>query len=299
VGLKYKSVISITIITFIIFFAFIVGQKLHTQQVKEKDISAWLNQQSLELMSIMENETAKDNADSSLTSTDKVPDYTKMFPDLYTVFDKPERLKKGEKIAYLTFDDGPSENTFKVLDILEEMDIKATFFIVGSAIHEEEEDSLKRMVHEGHTIGIHTYSHLCKEIYCSVERFLEDFNLVYQQIYEITGERVNIYRFPWGSNNRYSKGIKESLMDEMERRGFSCYDWNVSAEDSIGKPTAYSILRNIKKDLKTQDQPIILMHDSSINDLTVKMLPEIIKILEEKGYKFETLDHREPYQFSW
>jgi len=276
-----------------------IGHMRDKQLAKERNISAWLSRQNLELMAITENETAKDNSDSSLTSTEKVPDYTKMFPDLYTVFAKPEEMKKGEKIAYLTFDDGPSKNTFKVLDILEELDIKATFFIVGSAINDEGEDSLERMVHEGHTIGIHTYSHLCNEIYCSVERYLEDFNLVYQQIYEITGERVNIYRFPWGSNNGYSKGIKDYLMEEMERRGFSCYDWNVSADDSIGRPTSYSILRNINKDLKRQDHPIILMHDSKINDLTVRMLPDIIKMLQEKGYEFDTLDHREPYQFNW
>jgi peptidoglycan/xylan/chitin deacetylase (PgdA/CDA1 family) len=297
--LKSKAFINIAIITLIILFVIMIGYVRNKQLAKERDISAWLSRQNLELMAITENETAKDNSDSSLTSTEKVPDYTKMFPDLYTVFAKPEELKRGEKIAYLTFDDGPSENTFNVLDILEELDIKATFFIVGSAINAEGENSLERMVHEGHTIGIHTYSHLCNEIYCSVERYLEDFNLVYQQIYEITGERVNIYRFPWGSNNGYSKGIKDSLMEEMERRGFSCYDWNVSADDSIGRPTSYSILRNIKKDLKRQDHPIILMHDSKINDLTVRMLPDIIKMLQEKGYEFDTLDHREPYQFNW
>lgn len=254
---------------------------------------------SIELMAIMENERAKDKSDSNLTSVEEQKDYTKMFPDLYTVYTVPEPMDKTKKIAYLTFDDGPSDNTFKVLDILEEMDIKATFFIVGSSITEEREASLKRMVNEGHTIGIHTYSHMCNEIYCSVERYLDDFNIVYQQIYDITGERVNIYRFPWGSNNNYSKGIKDALIDEMNRRGFSCYDWNVSADDSVGKPTPYSIRRNIMKDLKRQNYPIILMHDSRINGLTVRMLPEIIKMIQDEGYEFDTLDHREPYQFPW
>ncbi len=254
---------------------------------------------SIELMAIMENERAKDKSDSNLTSAEEQKDYTKMFPDLYTVYTVPKPMDKQKKIAYLTFDDGPSDNTFKVLDILEEMDIKATFFIVGSSITKESEASLKRMVNEGHTIGIHTYSHMCNEIYCSVERYLDDFNIVYQQIYDITGERVNIYRFPWGSNNYYSKGIKDALIDEMNRRGFSCYDWNVSADDSVGKPTPYSIRRNIMKDLKRQNYPIILMHDSRINGLTVRMLPEIIKMIQDEGYEFDTLDHREPYQFPW
>ncbi|MBP1753705.1 MAG: hypothetical protein H6Q59_103 [Firmicutes bacterium] len=254
--------------------------------------------QSLELLTAMKNETAEDE-NSSQTSIDEVPDYTRMYPELYTVYSASLKTTLPKKVAYLTFDDGPSENTFKVLDILEENDIKATFFLVGSAIKKKNEDSLERMVHEGHTIGIHTYSHKCNEIYCSVERFLNDFNTVYQQIYDITGERVHIYRFPWGSNNSYSKNIKDALMEEMDRRGFTCYDWNVDTKDSVGKPSAYSILRNIRKDIKRQDHPIILMHDASVNDLSVQILPDVIKLLKELGYDFDSLDNREPYQFRW
>lgn len=272
--------------------------KKHSSSEIDQSKDVFKELRSIELLAIMENEAAGDDQDSSLTSL-KSSDYTKMFPDLYTEYKMPKPAENNKKIAYLTFDDGPSENTYKVLDILEEEDIKATFFIVGSAITDDVEDSLQRMKNEGHTIGIHTYSHMCNEIYCSVERFLDDFNTVYQQIYDITGERVNIYRFPWGSNNGYSKGIKEALIDEMERRGFSCYDWNVSADDSVGRPTYSSIRRNIMKDLKRQDQPIILLHDSSINDLTVRMLPDIIDMIREAGYEFDTLDNREPYQFPW
>lgn len=264
----------------------------------QKEVNTFHNLKNIERMALLENSRAREDPESSMTSTEEL-DYTKLFPDLYTVYTVPKDMEKGKKIAYLTFDDGPSKNTYKILDILEEMDIHATFFIVGSTITDDSEDSLKRMVHEGHTLGIHTYSHMCNEIYCSIERYLEDFNMVYQQIYDITGERVSVYRFPWGSNNGYSKGIKDALMEEMERRGFACYDWSVSANDSVGKPTAYSIRHNIEKDLKNQDYPIILMHDSSINDLTVKMLPEVIKMISEKGYEFDTLDHREPYQFPW
>ncbi len=255
-----------------------------------------INERQLMELVQLENEAAKGE---DLTTTKHTPDYTEMFPDLYTEYLVPMTPSKEKKVAYLTFDDGPSKNTFEVLDILKEHDIKATFFIVGSAINDEGEDSLKRMMYEGHVIGIHTYSHMCNKIYCSIERFLDDFNTVYQQIYDITGERVNIFRFPWGSNNKYNTKIKDALIDEMERRGFSCYDWNVSADDSIGNPTSSSILRNIKKDLKRQNNPIILMHDSKINDLTVEMLPDIIKMISDMGYEFDTLDHREPYVFPW
>lgn len=281
----------------IIIILFICLARLKEESNKEGvSISDSGQIQSLELIAAMENELAEKDT-SSQTSTEEVPNYTRMYPNLYTVYSNPKKMEEKRKIAYLTFDDGPSENTFKVLDILEKKDIKATFFIVGSAIKKNNEDSLTRMLHEGHTIGIHTYSHMCNEIYCSVERFLDDFNTVYQQIYDITGERVNIYRFPWGSKNIYNKKIKGALMEEMDRRGFTCYDWSVDANDSVGKPSSYSILRNIRRDIKNQDQPIILMHDSAINDLSAKILPDVIKLLEELGYEFDTLDNREPYQF--
>lgn len=273
-----------------------------SERVKNPEVTspAWNEIHNTALLAEMENRMAKEeDTGDSKSSMEEIPDYKKLFPDLYTEYALHESMEEGKKIAYLTFDDGPSANTFEILDILEEMDVKATFFIVGSAIDEEREVCLKRMVNEGHTIGIHTYSHLCSEIYCSIERYLYDFNRVYQQIYDITGERVNIYRFPWGSNNGYSKGIKDSLITEMERRGFTCYDWNVDANDSVGKPTGYSIRRNIEKDIKKQKYPIILLHDSIINDLTVRTLPGIIRMLSDKGYEFDTLDNREPYLFNW
>jgi len=298
--LKNKFINGVAILILFLLLFSILSQVKNRVTQNRKESEPVLNEyQSTELLAAMENKMVKKDTDSSLTITEDPPDYTKLFPDLYTVYKIPEKMEKGKKIAYLTFDDGPSKNTFRVLDILEEMNVKATFFVVGSSINKEGEDCLKRMENEGHSIGIHTYSHICSEIYCSVERFLDDFNMVNQQIYDITGERVNIYRFPQGSNNKYSKGIKDALMEEMDRRGFSCYDWNVSANDSLGKPTTYSILRNIKKDFKRFDYPIILMHDSTINDLTARTLPDIIKLLIDEGYEFDTLDHREPYQFNW
>lgn len=251
------------------------------------------------ILAELENELAAQKKNHIHNKPDEEQDYTTLFPTLYTIYDVPDSPEKGKRIAYLTFDDGPSSITFEILDILEEMNIHATFFIVGSAITQEGEDALRRMINEGHTIGIHTYSHLCNEIYCSIERFLDDYNTVYQQIYNITGKRANIYRFPWGSNNGYSRGIKDTLINEMNRRGFSCYDWNVDSNDSVGRPTVYSIKRNVAKDLDAHDFPIILMHDSGINELTVQTLPEIIEMIRDKGYDFDTLDNRKPYLFEW
>lgn len=251
------------------------------------------------ILAELENELETQKQSHIHNESSEEQDYSTLFPDLYTVYDVPSSMENGKKIAYITFDDGPSANTFEILDILDDMNINATFFIVGSAITKEGEDALRRMTNEGHTIGIHTYSHLCDEVYCSLERFLDDYNMVYEQIYDITGKRASIYRMPWGSNNAYSRGIKDTLLDEMERRGFACYDWNVDSNDSVGRPSAYSIRHNVEKDLEAHDFPIVLMHDSGINKLTVQILPEIIRMIKNKGYEFDTLDNREPYLFQW
>jgi peptidoglycan/xylan/chitin deacetylase (PgdA/CDA1 family) len=251
------------------------------------------------ILAELENELAAEERNHIHNESDSEQDYRSMFPDLYAVYEFPDKMESENKIAYLTFDDGPSSNTFEILDILDDKNVRATFFIVGSAITREGEGALRRMVNEGHVIGIHTYSHLCNEIYCSVERFLDDYNTVNQQIYDITGKRANIYRFPWGSNNGYSRGIKDILIDEMNRRGFACYDWNVDSNDSVGRPTAYSIRHNVEKDLGAHDYPIVLMHDSDIHNLTVETLPEIIDMIRDRGYDFDTLDKRKPYIFEW
>lgn len=225
--------------------------------------------------------------------------YADLYPDMYVTQLDPPEMAADDKIAYLTFDDGPSDVTGNILDTLDKEGIKGTFFILGSTMTKEGEENLKRMAEEGHTIGIHTYSHEYKDIYASVEGFLEDFHKVYEQVVELTGVKPTIFRFPWGSYNKYCKNMKAELVAEMERRGFTYYDWNVSAEDSVGKPTSQSIIKNVKKDLTKYTKPVILMHDSMNNKLTAQTLPDIISLVKQNGYTFDTLDHREPCQFSY
>lgn len=205
---------------------------------------------------------------------------------------------KKKKTVYLTFDDGPSENTETVLDVLKENDVHATFFLIGSSITEDEEDTVKRIISEGNVIGVHTYSHKQNEIYASANSYLEDFKKAYEKIYEVTGLESKIFRFPWGSANNALGKIDKQVISTLESEGFQYYDWNVSAEDSVGTPTADSILQNIKKDYNKYNEAVVLMHDSSINQLTAKMLPQIIKLFKDEGYEFDTLDHMEvPYQY--
>lgn len=228
--------------------------------------------------------------------------YRQLYPDMY-VDPKSKEVNAGvaeeeTRKVYLTFDDGPSEVTKDVLAALDQANAKAAFFLIGSEITEEREELVRQMAADGHIIGVHTYSHESKDLYSSVESFLEDFHKTYERIYEVTGQRPYYYRFPWGSVNCYNKNIREDLIAEMERRGFQFFDWNVSAEDSIGKPTEYSILHNVVDSFPKYRQAVVLMHDSINNKLSAKMLPRILAAVQEAGYEFRTIDQMEkPYQW--
>lgn len=207
--------------------------------------------------------------------------------------------KEGTKTAYLTFDDGPSRQTEKVLDILEQYRIKASFFVVSSNMTETGIDVLRRTAAEGHVIGMHSDTHDYNKIYASVESLLEDYEKVYNMIKDITGITPQFYRFPGGSYNSVGRKCIKQTIPEMERRGFLYFDWNVTAEDAVGNPTAASIMKNVFRDIDRTDAPVILMHDGPCNGLTVEILPEIIEELLRRGYSFDTVDNREPCVFNW
>lgn len=224
---------------------------------------------------------------------------TDAYPLLYAVPSENVSLNTEEKTVFLTFDDGPSRNTGKVLDILKEYNIKATFFVIGMNLTEDGIMYLKRAVEEGHVIGLHTESHDYKQLYSSLTGFLTDYHKLSERLVEVLGECPSLFRFPGGSYNMYAKETKDEIKEEMERRGFVYFDWNVSGEDSVGTPTAYSIRSNIFPSVYEQKQPVILLHDSAGTALTVEVLPAVIEELQKAGYAFDTLDHREPCQFSW
>ena len=244
---------------------------------------------------------SEDSAPVSTENTNQpevISDYKTAFPELYAWEDEAiEVLTTPQKTVYLTFDDGPSKNTGKILDILEQYQIKATFFVIGKDLSEEGVENMKRAATEGHAIGLHTYSHDYKKIYSSVSDFLADYDLLRQELEKQLGYSPTIFRFPGGSYCSYGKNIRSELIEEMTRRGYTYYDWNVSAEDAVGTVTAYSIKNNIFPKVYNVSAPVILMHDAPLNNLTAELLPEIIEALLAEGYQFETLETREPLHF--
>lgn len=213
-------------------------------------------------------------------------EYQELYPGMYAALAKETRTEP--KTVYITFDDGPSSRTAEILDILKQEDVKATFFIIGKE-GAKEKDLLKRIADEGHTIGIHTYTHVYDNIYVSVEAFLEDFYKTYQLIYDTTGIRPSVFRFPGGSINTYNVRYYEEIIAEMSRRGFTYYDWNASSGDAVAKATAKSVYDNTVQSSEGKDRIILLMHDSIGKYHTVTALPDVIDYYKAKGFRFDCI----------
>jgi peptidoglycan/xylan/chitin deacetylase (PgdA/CDA1 family) len=197
----------------------------------------------------------------------------------------------GNKVAYLTFDDGPSNYTHHILDILNEYGIKATFFVNGR----EDTNSIfmyKRIVNEGHAIGNHSYVHRYQTLYTSVQTFDNDFNRLQDLILKTTGVTMDIMRFPGGSNNEVSNSYSNGIMDLLTKRykdlGYTYFDWNSSAGDTAPSGvTTDSVINKITSECSSKKRVIILMHDTL--PTTYNALPTIIEYLANKGFKFMPL----------
>lgn len=181
--------------------------------------------------------------------------------------------------VYLTFDDGPSANTDQILDILDEYGVKATFFVVGK---EGYNDQYRRIVEEGHTLGMHSYSHVYRDIYESVEAYGQDLEKLHTYLYELTGVDSRIVRLPGGSSNTVSKDKIQDIIDYLGQQGMTYYDWNVSSGDAAsGYVSAQQIADNVLNHVSEHHTSIVLMHDASGKNTTVEALPIILeKILE-------------------
>lgn len=199
-------------------------------------------------------------------------------------------VPSGQKVCYLTFDDGPSENTLKILDILNTYGVKATFFVINSA----DIGYVKNIYEAGHTVGLHTATHNYSQIYASTDAYFNDLQQISDRVESIIGVKPTAMRFPGGSSNKvsakYCVGIMTDLVSLVRERGYSYFDWNVSSGDADSNTPSYTYIRNnVLNSAKNKNSACVLMHDSSVKTTTVQALPEIIEGLTAMGYRFEAL----------
>lgn len=190
-----------------------------------------------------------------------------------------------KNVIYLTFDDGPSNRvTPKILDILKKEKVKATFFIVGKSA-ESRGEIIKREIAEGHTVGLHSYSHDYKKIYASPKALSEDIERCNAILEKITGSRSNLYRFPGGSFN-----LSERLKTSVKNNGYRYVDWNASfCDGDISNPDAYTLYKSAINTVAYPEHIIMLAHDSTDKSATAEALGDVIKYFKQKNYVFAAL----------
>lgn len=225
--------------------------------------------------------------------------YQELYPDFY-VTEPMGAPVQDDKTMYLTFDDGPSSNTPLLLTVLRNKDVKATFFVVGGGT-ERQRQWMRDIVEEGHTLGMHSYTHRYHEIYASVEAFLDDYYKLYTAIKEATGQAPTIFRFPGGSVNGYNYPVYREIVAEMLRRGFVFYDWNLSSGDAASNYISpKKITSNILDNATSFSRGIVLLHDAPSKDSTVESLAGVIDGLREQGFALAPLTREvRPIVFSY
>lgn len=186
----------------------------------------------------------------------------------------------GIRRVYLTFDDGPSSNTGRILDTLAEYDVKATFFVIGN--EEEAYQALyKRIVEEGHTLGMHSYSHKYDEIYQSVESYVQDMTRLQEFLYDVTGVWCRYCRFPGGSSNTVSRVDMRELTAYLDDQDIIYFDWNIASGDASSSYISRdAIISNCMAKLSEYQEAVILLHDASAKNTTVEALPELIERIQ-------------------
>lgn len=186
-------------------------------------------------------------------------------------------LAEGRKVVYLTFDDGPSGNTMRLLDLLDQYGIKVTFFVNGKGGFEKE---YKEIVARGHSLGTHSFSHKYENVYKSTEEFTKELEQTVNYVKGITGYESKVFRFPGGSSNSYTKISVKEFIKILENKNMHYFDWNVSSKDGGNLISADEIYKNVINGVKNQSVSVVLMHDLDAKYTTYDALPRIIEQLQ-------------------
>ena len=213
-------------------------------------------------------------------------DYQLLYPALYGTAGLDDERVLAKDTVYLTFDCAPRSNTMRILDILDEYGVKATFFLMGTD-DQEAPEVMSQITSRGHAIGLYSYSGSYPEIYDSVASYLADFEKIYNWVYENTGVRAEIFRFPGGSVNSYNSKIYRELVGEMIRRNIIFFDWNHSGGDNGS--TADEIKSNVFATALGAERAIISLNDMVRSEAVADALPDIIGGLRDQGYSFQPL----------
>ena len=245
------------------------------RQILGSDEIAAENEEATQTTSQVESQDAVENRQYDIDGSEEVADSEQ---ENASETQNAENIE-GTRYVYLTFDDGPSSSTGAILDILKQYDVKATFFVCGKP-DSRYTDLYKRIVDEGHTLGMHSYSHKYNVIYESTDAFKDDLDKLRRFLNETTGTWSKYYRFPGGSSNTVSQADMKELVQCLEDEGITFFDWNVAGGDATSGATKATIYNNVVNNVPRFKHSIVLLHDAADKMSTVEALPEIIEAIQ-------------------
>lgn len=197
-----------------------------------------------------------------------------------------EASEPSKKVVYLTFDDAPGGDvTRKTLDILKEENICASFFIIGQQI-KGQEDIILRIKNEGHSLGLHSFTHERCNLYGSSSDFISEMKKVQKALYDVTGENYYILRFPFGCNNSTYR-LTNEMVNAVHSNNFKIYDWTQDTLDGANPNSSPDTI--LKRAISTNDNVVVLMHNASANKNTSQAVKGIIKYYKSQGYTFKKI----------
>jgi peptidoglycan/xylan/chitin deacetylase (PgdA/CDA1 family) len=205
---------------------------------------------------------------------------------------QPDVVMPNGKIIYLTFDDGPGPYTEDLLAVLAKYNVKVTFFTVNTKYI----SLVKEEIEAGHSVGIHSATHDYAKIYTSEDAYFADLKEQQDIIYNLTGVKTTLIRFPGGSSNAVSKhyctGIMTRLTQAVTDQGFQYFDWNVTSGDAGETTSTDKVFENVVNGVKNRNVSIVLQHD--IKKFSVDAVEKIITWGLANGYTFLPLDSTSP-----
>ena len=280
---KYRNIRNtiISVFLIIIFILLIIILREKFLQIKYKNI--YLSHIDLiEQAKITEQKIAEQKEAERLAKLPQLTDVGKN--NLDNIYESET------KRVFLTFDDGTSKVvTTRVLDILKQENIKATFFLLGSRV-DLYPDIVKRQYDEGHYLASHGYSHVYSQIYASPQSVLDEYNKSLTSIKNAIGAsefNPHLFRFPGGYKGGKYAQLKEQAAVLLEQNGILNIDWNALTADSAGATTTEEFIAELEKEVPKYNSVVVLMHDNGTKQATAEALPTIIQYFRERGFEFE------------
>jgi peptidoglycan/xylan/chitin deacetylase (PgdA/CDA1 family) len=214
-------------------------------------------------------------------------DYTKVVRGIDT---EDNMASEGDThYVYLTFDSTPGANTDAIMDILDSYQVKATFFVAGD-VSEEYYDTVRRIVNDGHSLGMHSFSNQYSTIYASTEAFADDLQQISDYLFEMTGVRSDLYRFPGGSGNEISNVDMAEFVHILNLNDISFFDWNVSSGDAASDYSSEDVVNNVLEGISQYKTSVVLLHDAPDKSETVAALSTLIESLQEEDAQILPID---------